>query len=193
MGRLSDWADGPDRFRIHTRSISTSTHPYDADHVLSVGRLSDIRHAPSYGFTGQAHPAGPLHDLEIFLLLRTPDLTIEEVEVRIRAVPRPDCESLERSLDGAVGLRIGPGFTEKAKALAGRGAGCTHLAHLLTAMAPAILQGWWALSDRERPEPGEARRRARSAARFLRDTCHTWRSGGDALRELSEIAGEGGR
>ncbi len=189
MGRLSDWADGSGRFRIHTRSITTSTYPYDASHVLSVGRLTDTRHAPSYGFTGRHHPAGPLHELEIILLLHTPDLTIEEAEVRIRTVPRPDCESLDRSLDGAVGLTIGPGFTEKAKGLAGRGTGCTHLAHLLTVMAPAILQGWWALSDRELPEPGEARRRAGSATRFLRDTCYTWRAGGDALRELAEIAG----
>lgn len=189
MGRLSDWQDGRDGPGIHTRTIRTTTYPFDESHILSVGRLTDDRHFPSFGFTGYPHPAGPLHDLEILLLLQIPDLAIEEVEVRIRAVPRPDCETLERSLAAAAGLRIGPGFTGRVKNLAGKGAGCVHLAHLLATMAPAVLQGWWALSDREKPDPGTARRRAASGIPYLRDTCYTWRDGGDALRELEDIAG----
>ncbi|HSV55697.1 MAG TPA: DUF2889 domain-containing protein [Magnetospirillaceae bacterium] len=184
MGKLSDRADQVSNFCIHTRTIETSTYPVDDAHVLSVGRLMDLRHARSYGFTGRPHEAGPFHDLEVFLLLQTSELVIEDIEVRIRKVPRKDCEALERSLDAAIGLRIGAGFTEKSKVMAGRGTGCIHLAHLLAVMAPAVLQGCWALADRDRSDPDKTRHRAVSASLYLKDSCHTWRAEGDAYREL---------
>lgn len=189
MGRLSEWADDGTRERIHGRIVETTNYPFDDSHILSVGRLTDTRYAPSFGFTGRPHEAGPLHDFELYLLLHTPDLAIEDIEVKILTVPRPDCEALAHSLDAVIGLTISKGFTGRVKSLAGGRDGCTHLVHLLTTMAPAILQGYWALVDRKRPASEEVgRRRAAASAKYLRDSCFTWREGGESYRELLDLA-----
>ena len=188
MGRLEALA----KERNHARTIETVNYSVDATHMLSVGRLRDLRDFPSFGFTENPHPAGPMHDLEIFVLLRTPDLLIEDIEVAIHKVPRDDCLTLAHSLDAVVGISVSRGFTDKVKSLAGGKRGCTHLVHLLSTMAPAILQGYWAMRDREEaPSPEAGRRRAESSARYLKDSCYTWREDGEAFQELLERAGGG--
>jgi hypothetical protein len=96
----------------------------------------------------------------IHVLIKTPDLIIEDIEVFINTVPNEDCRKLEHSMDAVIGLSVSRGFTEKVKALAGGKAGCTHLVHLLTTMAPAILQGYWALTARRTPRTDEDAKRA---------------------------------
>ncbi len=185
MGRLSDLAGD----RVHTRTLEMSTFAVDDTHFLGTGRFRDVRLYPSRGLLDKDIDAGTLHDMTIRVLVRTPGLVIEDIEVSIDAAPYEDCRTLERSLDAVVGLSVARGFTNRVKAAAGGKAGCTHLVNLLTAMAPAILQGLWALQARRREDAPHARRKyAASSAEFLKDSCHAWREDGPAFRRLREIA-----
>ncbi len=162
-----------------------ATFAVDETHILATGRLEDVRLLPTFRVTGEGRAAGPLHDLSVHILVRTPDLVIEDVEVSIDTVPRPDCRGLEHSLDGVRGLSITGGFSSKVREAAGGRKGCTHLVHLLTTMASSVMQGHWALLDRKPSEPDEAaRKRAASSAKFLKDSCYAWREEGDAYRTL---------
>lgn len=168
------------------------TYETEDGRILATGRIKDVRLLPSYRITGEGRPAGTLHDLSVHLLIGTPDLVIEDVEVSIDTVPRPDCHGLEHSLDGLKGMAIAGGFTSKVREAAGGKTGCTHLVHLVVTMASSIMQGHWALLDRNPFVPDEAtRRRAASSAKFLKDSCFAWREEGDAYRGLVSLAETG--
>lgn len=200
-GRLMELAGE----RVHARTMEMSTFEVDGTHILCSGHFLDVRHSDSVSLLGQRFKAGPLHDLEVHVLVKLPELVIEDLEVAINAVPMADCRSLEHSLDAVIGHSIARGFTGTVKSLAGGKAGCTHLVHLLTTMAPAILQGYWAWLDAERPEAATASDgrasgriasgrvasgRSASSVRFLRNSCHSWRADGAAFRALLDLAGE---
>ena len=185
MGRLASMAGE----KVHTRTIEMSTFAVDASHILYTGHFRDVRHAPSLGLNGYLFEAGDLHNLEIHVLLKLPELIIEDIEVSINTVPMDDCNALVHSLDAVVGIAIGRGFTGAVKNLAGSKIGCTHLVHLLTTMAPAMLQGYWALLDAESRISGVQRPgRAASGVVFLKDSCHAWREEGAAFQALRESA-----
>jgi len=185
MGNLASMAGE----KVHTRTIDMSTYTVDDAHILCSGHFRDVRHAPSMGFNGYLFEAGDLHNLEIHVLVKIPGLVIEDIEVTINTVPMADCNSLAHSLDAVVGTSIGRGFTGAVKNLAGGEKGCTHLVHLLTTMAPAILQGYWARLDAESYRSGAlVPGRAASGALFLKDSCHAWREEGDAFQALQDTA-----
>jgi len=185
MGRLAGLAGE----KVHTRTIEMSTFAVDDAHILCSGHFRDVRHEPSMGFNGHMFDSGDLHNLQIDVLLSLPGLVIEDIEVTINTVPMDDCNSLAHSLDAVIGLAIGRGFTGAVKNAAGGTKGCTHLVHLLTTMAPAILQGYWALLDAESRRSGAlVHGRAASGAVFLKDSCHAWREEGAAFQTLREIA-----
>ncbi len=185
MGRLASLAGE----KVHTRTMEMSTHAVDASRMLCTGHFRDVRLKPSTGFNGRLFEAGDLHNLQIHVLLKLPGLVIEDIEVAINTVPMDDCNSLAHSLDAVIGISIGRGFTGAIKNAAGGTRGCTHLVHLLTTMAPAILQGYWALLDTESRKSGAlVHGRAASGTVFLKDSCHAWREEGAAFQALQEIA-----
>lgn len=186
MGRLADMAGE----RTHVRTIEMTTRRTDDFHILCTGRFRDVRLFPSTGFLGNDFEAGDLHNLTIHVLVRTPELVIEDIEVSIDVVPLADCPAVAHSLDAIVGQSITRGFTATVKNLAGGRKGCTHLVHLLTTMAPAMLQGYWAVLDDKRSRTGLIPRdRAASSAAFLKDSCYAWREDGSAFGLLRDIAG----
>ena len=115
LGRLMDRA----KDKIHTRTIRMSTFAVDETHILSTGHFQDVRHFPSSDCAGRSYCAGTLHDLDIHVLLKTPEMVIEDIEVFVNTVPRQDCTTLTRSLDSVIGLSIARGFTNKVKELSG--------------------------------------------------------------------------
>lgn len=182
MGRLSALAGE----KVHERTVRTTNYAVDGTHLLCVGRFTDMRLVPTVNALGKSAGPGPLHDLELRVLVRTPELVIEDVEVDIVDVPFDDCRTLARSLDGVKGLSLSRGFTAEVKRRAGGAGGCTHLVHLLTTMAPAILQGYWAALDAAGGRSGSEY--AASSAAFLKDSCYAWREDGDAYARLSALA-----
>ncbi|HOP64670.1 MAG TPA: DUF2889 domain-containing protein [Spirochaetota bacterium] len=184
MSRLAKLASGC----AHQRRIDMSTFPVDETHILVKGRFIEERLRPYYKLTGEKIEAGPLHNLEILVLVRVPDLVIEDIEVVAGTLPRGDCYEITGSLEQVKGMSIRRGFTANVKYLFEGVAGCTHLTHLLCTMAPAILQGYWAINSSKKPDIKEQRRKQDSRmADFLRDNCYTWRRDGEAYQKMLRL------
>lgn len=175
----------------HQRRIEMSTYPVDETHILSRGRLIEERIKPYYKLTGERVESGPLHNLEILMLVRTPDLVIEDIEVITGTLPRADCYRIVHSLDPVKGLAIRSGFTSKVRELAGGVKGCTHLTHLLCTMAPAVMQGYWAISYQKKYEKsGRSSNRAAKMGNMLKDSCFAWREEGEAYQRIVRLLRE---
>jgi hypothetical protein len=176
----------------HRRSIEMATYPAGDNHIVTHGHLTDIRLKDYYKFTGERVDSGTLHDLEIVLLLKTPRLIIEDIEVIIKTVPRADCLLMEKSLNAIIGMAVTGGFSAKAREITGGKIGCTHLVHLVTTMAPAIMQGYWAYVFQKKPDMSKAKSGSGSdsLSRGLKDSCFAWREEGDAYQKLVKFVNE---
>jgi len=176
----------------HRRSIEIATYPAGENYILTHGVLRDVRLKDYYKFTGERVNSGTLHDMEIVLLLKTPRLIIEDIEVVIKTVPREDCLLMEKSLEPIIGMAVTGGFSSKVREIAGGKIGCTHLVHLVTTMAPAVVQGWWAYvfqKKQEAPKPNSGNR-SEALSRGLKDSCFAWREEGDAYQKLVKFLNE---
>lgn len=171
---------------VHTRNIEINTYEYDKSAVLVEGRLTDNRFCTTYYLSGEAKPPGIVHDMIIRLVVRGPEPTIEDVDVKMKSVPREACLETKESLGFLVGMKIMAGFTERVKAEAGGASGCSHLVALLLAMAPAAIQGAWAAMARQ---PLDLSSYGGQALQFLENTCQVWRTGGPAMEALRKKSG----
>ena len=176
----------------HRRSIEMATYPAGENHIVTHGKLTDVRLKDYFKFTGERVSSGTLHDMEIVLLLKTPRLIIEEIEIIIKTVPREDCLLMEKSLDQIIGMAVTGGFSSKVREIAGGKIGCTHLVHLVTTMAPAIMQGYWAYVFQKKHDMSKAKRSAESnsLSSGLKDSCFAWREEGDAYQKLAKLMKE---
>jgi hypothetical protein len=81
--------------------------------------------------------------------IKGPKLIIEDIEVEMPTIPYEACLETLNTLNQLKGMPIVAGFTAKGKNLVGGRKGCCHLLSLLTAMAPAAVQGAWSAVIRE--------------------------------------------
>ena len=162
--------------KVHTRTLSVTTRDGGAGRIVVEGTLKDERFATSYAITGETFPAGIIHSIAVRLRINCANLMIEDVEVDLLHVPREVCLETRNCLDAVKGLTISKGFTVKVKKLAGGAKGCAHVVELLTAMAPAAIQGFAAHRSRKPAEISSDE--AKMVSRFLINTCHAWREGG---------------
>ena len=176
----------------HTRNIHTATYSADENHLVSEGRLTDIRLLDWYKFTGEKVDCGVLHDLRIVLLIKIPEMIIEDLEVIIETIPREDCLLMMETLKPVIGMAITGGFSAKVRGAAGGVKGCTHLVHLLTTMGPAIMQGFWTYTSGKLPEKTGSlnKKAAESMRRNLKNSCVSWREEGELYQKLSKLMEE---
>ena len=176
----------------HRRTIEVSTCSADGNHLISEGRLTDVRLQDYYKFTGEKVDGGTLHDLRLVLFIKIPELIIEDLEVIIETVPRSDCQLIAKSLDPVIGLAIKGGFSAKVRETAGGVNGCTHLVHLLTTMAPAVMQGYWAYLYQQKPDISKVKdgKKAGVMSRGLKDSCYAWREDGEAYQKMVRLLKE---
>ncbi len=187
MGRIMDMAGE----KYHRRTIDMNIYNVDKERFAVTGRFLDLRCRESRSFTGEIKKAGPLHDLEIHLLVSKAGLVIKDIEVFLNTVPREDCWSVGHVLDGVVGLSVKGGFTREVRNIGGGKTGCTHLVHLLSTMASALVQGFWAIQDDEITGADEKAERARRTAGFIKDSCYTWREEGETFKTLKALGQKG--
>lgn len=170
--------------KIHGRQIAITTYDYGSESVVVEGRLTDNRHTTTYYFSdGQSRPPGVVHDLVIRMVVKGPELVIDDIDVDMETVPREDCREVLNTLKPLIGMKIRAGFTEKVKAKIGGAKGCTHLVALLLAMAPAAVQGAWSAVARQPVDPVKY---SGAALSFLENTCWVWRSDGELMKETRE-------
>ena len=167
--------------KIHTRRIDIATYAGDTDSIIVEGVLTDERLANSYRPTGETHPPGTVHHMIIRMEVRGPNLVIADIEVEMPTVPRQECRETLDSLVPLKGMPIVSGFTNRVKDLVGGTRGCAHLVALITAMAPAAVQGAWAAISSKRRD---AATMLPGAVERIKDTCRIWRSDGPLLKEI---------
>ena len=181
MGRISELSGET----YHQRDLSFTITDVDDNHFVAAGELCDRRPKTTYRFTGKARPTGVMHNMELFLLIRKDGLIIEDLEVIIHSVPLADCHKVNASLEPIKGLAIKGGFSKEVRSRVGSTNGCTHLNHLLSVMAPAIMQGYWAIRDKQpRSGPEENSKQVAKTATYIKNSCFAWRAEGDAYHEL---------
>ena len=173
--------------KAHQRTITVTTYKAGPGKAVVEGRLVDRRIKENFLLTGEKSPAGDFHDMIVRLLIDTPGLTIEDVEVELVKVPREECSELYDSLSVIKGVRISKGFTQKMKSLLGGAKSCSHLRELVEAIGPAVIQGVYsimtgtasALSDlMDDPQM------RKGLAHSLVNSCYVWREDGPEFKKV---------
>ena len=173
--------------RVHCRRIIIESFAA-RDGIVVEGRLHDERLADTFTMTGARRPPGTIHHMVLRLHVTGPPLTVAAAEVELPGVPYEECRDTAGSLKAIVDMPITAGFTAAAKRRLGGARGCAHLTALLLAMAPAAVQGFWALKA---SAPVQLTTAATAAMeRYLIDTCHVWRRDGPRAQALLNAAAE---
>ena len=168
-------SSGGGRRLLHTRQVTCTGWLRDEGGFEVEGRMQDLT-AGATRMAFKALEAGEaIHDMRILMVL-DPDMVITELRATSAVTPAPECPDAAAAYAHLQGLKVGPGFTHAVKARVGGALGCTHLTELLGPMATTALQTLFA-RRRETETPSLPRSR-------VVDSCHTYRSGGIAIRTL---------
>ncbi len=167
--------------KIHTRHMEIATYDGGDNHIIVEGRLRDDRLVSTYHITGRKRPPQNVHHMIIQMCIDCATLSIRDINVDMPGVPHDECDQTAESLRKLMGMRIVPGFTSKVKGLLGGTQGCLHLTTLMLAMAPAILQGFWAFRSRT---PDIQSISSGLVENYLLDTCWVWRKDGPLAEQL---------
>ncbi len=172
------------RTALHLRNIEC--HGYRrGDGLFDIeGRVTDSK---TYDFPnefrGDIKAGENIHDMTLRLTLDH-DLLIHEAEVSFGAYPYGVCPDIAPAFHVLKGLKIGPGWSVKVRAMLGKTKGCTHLVELLGPMATVAFQTIIPIRQREGKE---AKDNAPSGAQTSRppqlNSCHAYASDGDMVRK----------
>ena len=171
--------------KIHTRNIQIATYETDTENLIVEGILKDNLLISHYHTSGEKHPPNTVHHMVVRMLIETTSFRIENIEVEMPVFPQKDCGETSKSLDKIIGMKIAPGFTEKAKNMLGGTNSCSHLKTLVLSMASAAVQGFWVQrtkqlkSDESTPDLMNS---------YVIDTCWVWRKDGPLVSQKMEDA-----
>ena len=170
--------------KIHTRKIDIATYEGSQDTFIVEGILKDDRLFETYRLTGETIPVGTIHHMIIRIEVKGSQLIIEDIEVEMPTLPHKMCRETIECLAPIKGMPIVSGFTRKVKALAGGPKGCNHLVTLLTAMAPAAVQGAYSAMARKPIDPGP---HVRGTLERFKNTCWAWRENGPLMERYKDL------
>jgi hypothetical protein len=170
---------------VHERKIEIRTYPAGPQQIIVEGWLKDDRRVGGFHWDGRPRPPGVVHRLGIRLLVGGWPLTIQEAEAEMVEIPHELCRTLEESLKKTIGLTIASGFTDQVRRLLGGLEGCSHLTHLLLAMAPAILHGYWTQHSRK-PRPVPKSMDEVQGLSILVNSCQLWKENGPLIQLVQE-------
>ena len=98
--------------------------------------------------------------------------------------PHVECTAAEQSASSLVGLSVARGFTRAVRERIGGVRGCDHIAHLMTALAPATIQALGGMRHR-RARDADARPEPESGWKDrLLNSCHIWAEGGPGEQKV---------
>jgi len=170
---------------VHERKIEIRSYPAGPQQIIVEGWLKDDRRVGGFHWDGRPRPPGVVHRLGIRLLVGGWPLTIQEAEAEMVEIPHELCRTLEESLKKTIGLTIASGFTDQVRRLLGGLEGCSHLTHLLLAMAPAILHGYWTQHSRK-PRPVPKSMDEVQGLSILVNSCQLWKENGPLIQLVQE-------
>jgi hypothetical protein len=166
--------------KIHTRDIKLATYEFDDERIVIEGAFVEKRLYDYQLASGKKKPAGVIHHMIIRWLFNMSTFTIEDIEAEMLTVPYEECIETVKGMSLLRGMVIASGFTIKLKELIGGTKGCAHLLALLTAMAPAALQGYAAHHSQKPSGYGPERHKV---VQILVNNCHPWRSNGALVKK----------
>ncbi|RJR27230.1 MAG: DUF2889 domain-containing protein [Desulfobacteraceae bacterium] len=182
MNRLKDLIkEAP----VHERKVEFHTYPLKDGEVIVEGKLTDRRLMEGYRWDGLKRPPGVVHELTVRVRLGGRPLSILEAEAEMINIPHELCPTTLSSIEKIVGLPVVAGFTEEVRKRLGGIKGCTHLAYLIVAMAPAALHGFWTANSRT-PSPVPKSLKEFPGLKQLTNSCTLWREGGPLIQEIEE-------
>lgn len=133
----------------------------------------------------------PLHLIEVEMLMTVWDGQIKEISGRMPNHPLEECVEALGSLEGLLGERIVPGFSEVVKNRVGRATGCTHMASLIMNMGNVSVQGRGAFlrTHMTGAQESEAMKAYADDLNLL-DSCVCWREDGPLIRRWRNSQGQ---
>ena len=162
---------------VHRRTIELTSRD-GGDRLLMNARIHDQRYRPD-------DEPWSMHQMELDLEIRLSDSTITSVRSTMHDYPHSECVAAEASVAALEGLTVTRGFTRAVRERVGGVAGCDHVAHLLTAVAPATVQALGGLRSRRAQAGDAAPTREANWWERLRNSCHIWAEGGVGEQKVS--------
>lgn len=176
----------PELPELHARAYDVRSFRKAEDLVLLRGLVRDQKPAGLY-IEGDDEPL-TIHHMLVELVVRYPELRIEEASVTFGSHPHLTCPGIVDHYGALVGLSIARGFGNKVRELFGGPRGCTHVNALLQAMAPVAIQTTWSMQPPgSGAVDGGAERsedEIRGAMRHNINTCHVWDEDGEQVAEI---------
>ncbi len=181
MERLKDKiASGP----VHERRIEIQTYPFKADQVIVEGWLRDERLVPGKTREGRSRPPGVVHWMAVRFHLGGNPPTILEAEAEMPVTPDPLCPTVADCVKKVIGLPIVAGFSEQVRNRLYGVQGCSHLMHLILAMGPAGLHGYWAHQGLRKKSRSRISGKKFYLDYLINSSCRLWREDGPLVQRL---------
>lgn len=186
MGTLKDLIRGK---AVHQRRLEFVSYPLGEGRTLVEGSLRDDRFQPGYYFDGVQAPEGVIHWMIVRMIVEGWPLTIMDIEAEMPGVPNELCRQMIDSVRRLKGVAISGGYSREVLRLMGGVRGCSHLTHLMIAMGPAALHGYWTDRSRER-RPLPTSLEEVPALKQLRNSCFLWRDEGPLMDRVRQVIGK---
>lgn len=171
------------RSLLHTRQV-TCTAYQRSDGMFDIeGRIQDTKAGHTNTFFKQLPAGEPLHLMRASMTIDD-ELTIHHIEAHTDAGPTPFCADISAAYRALQGLKIGPGFKAQVKARVGGKLGCTHLTDLLGPMATTAIQALMPSLMEAELQRAADNPEYRMSKPWVIDTCHVYRSDGEAVRTI---------
>ncbi|RZL91510.1 MAG: DUF2889 domain-containing protein [Variovorax sp.] len=171
----------PPRRLLHTREIACRGYVRDDGMFDIEGAMKDLSAEGTDMYFKKLDAGGSIHAMRITMTVDA-DLVIRRLRVHTDAAPTPFCADSNPGYAALEGVKIGPGFTAKARALVGGTKGCTHLTELLGPLATTALQTVFALRRETAPLRAAHDGAGPLPKPSLAGTCQAYRSDGEAIR-----------
>ncbi|MGJ7566417.1 DUF2889 domain-containing protein [Variovorax sp. GB1R11] len=173
----------PTRRLLHTRDIVCHGFLRDDGLVDVESTMRDISPGGSDLFFKRLGAGEDLHRMSICLTVDS-ELLIRGIQVRTEAAPTPWCADGNTVYESLIGLRIGPGFTKRIRALVGGARGCTHLTELMGPAATTAMQTLFSLGRESGGMRSVHAKRGTLPQPALLNTCQAYRADGEALEAI---------
>lgn len=175
-------SDPAARKPIHNRTIVCQGYRREDGLWDIEGRLVDTKaYAFANTWRSEVKPGEPLHEMLIRLTLDE-HYVVQAVEAATEHSPHGACGAILPNFQRLVGERVGRGWTKRVKELIGGAEGCAHHVEMLGTLATVAFQTMGPLLARERSAAGA---KSGDVAKFLINSCHIWREGGEWAQQLN--------
>ncbi|WP_439672151.1 Molybdopterin-guanine dinucleotide biosynthesis protein MobB [Cupriavidus necator] len=173
----------PGRTLRHTRQIECRGYLRD-DGLYDIEADMDDISADATELPFVSVPDGGfIHRMRLCMTIGA-DLVIRRFEARTETGPTPYCAEINAAYRQLEGLRIGGGFRQQARARLGGAKGCTHLTELLGPLATTAMQTIMSVQREQSPWHAKLAGDEPVPRPWILDTCHAYRSDGEAVNVI---------